>query len=238
MSKKLYFRINEDAVVVFRLGRSGNGKITEGRDLIVQTYSFTRAQLEHAQSGGSWKDLFGGHMDKSVCFDCPMREKLCYTHKFVQARSFLMMLRSMPAWSDIPTIPSEIPDQLLAWCTDRYVRFGTYGEPILIPSDWVELITTVASSWTGYTHQWREDSIDVYKRWFMSSVETKSDEFLAQAMGWRTFRSHATEQGYRESIAVGCPAAAETGKKTNCAKCALCSGTDGKGRKSVKIVQH
>jgi hypothetical protein len=35
-----------------------------------------------------------------------------------------------------------------------------------------------------------------------------------------------------------CPAAKETGKKSSCEKCGLCSGTSGKGKKSVQILEH
>jgi hypothetical protein len=33
-------------------------------------------------------------------------------------------------------------------------------------------------------------------------------------------------------------ASKEMGFKTNCAKCGLCSGTEGKGKKDIKILEH
>ena len=37
---------------------------------------------------------------------------------------------------------------------------------------------------------------------------------------------------------VQCPASKESGFKSNCSDCGLCSGTNGKGNKGVKILMH
>jgi hypothetical protein len=37
---------------------------------------------------------------------------------------------------------------------------------------------------------------------------------------------------------VNCPASKEQGLKSNCSKCGLCSGTQGKGNKSVYTIEH
>ena len=52
----------------------------------------------------------------------------------------------------------------------REVRFGAYGEPTLLPLDLVRAIAGVASSYTGYTHRWRESLMQGYREFFMAST--------------------------------------------------------------------
>jgi hypothetical protein len=58
--------------------------------------------------------------------------------------------------------------------------------------------------------------------------------------------ANASDKGYRSYIAtetkldeyVNCPASKESGYKSSCSKCGLCSGTEGKGNKSIYILNH
>jgi hypothetical protein len=141
------------------------------------------------------------------------------------------MLRSLPELDKIPELPNELPAELLTMCKDRYVRFGTYGEPIFIPENWVKGIANVAKSWTGYTHAWASN---LWSRdYFMASVESSDTYEKASILGFRVFYvAQSTKK------LVNCPASKEGNRKANCSDCGLCSGNMGKGRKSVYIIQH
>lgn len=53
---------------------------------------------------------------------------------------------------------------------DRIFRFGSYGEPTLIPLNLVRDIVGVVKTHTGYTHQWRRAWAQGYRPYFMASV--------------------------------------------------------------------
>jgi hypothetical protein len=177
-------------------------------------------------------------LDGANCLDCPLSGSSgngkCYTHKYMQFSGFLSMLRSLAK--------TEIPDSLgpveratiLKWCTDSYVRFGTYGEPSLLPIDLVGDMALNAKSWTGYTHQARKPWASDYKTYFMASAH--SDKEAASLTGWRSFIAYDPKT--TDSAAVTCPASKEAGYKSTCAKCSLCSGVAGKGRTNIKIQTH
>ena len=68
----------------------------------------------------------------------------------------------------------------------------------------------------------------------MASVHSAEEEYVASLVGYRSFVVSETQiPGF-----VPCPASAEQGFKSNCSKCGLCSGTNGKGTKSVNILEH
>lgn len=237
--KNITFR-DGNAVIIFRVGKTSNKKIATATETIVQTYSFSREQYEIAKGKTDMKTFFGA--DGSVCFDCPFavsngaKLSACYTHKMMQYSGFLSMLRGLHkthgTWESIPTLTPEISYQITTACDGRYVRFGTYGEPSLIPLRLVEVICMFAKSWTGYTHQWARKP--EYAPYFMASTHNKYGEATARTKGFRSFVAS------KESIIefVSCPASNESGFKSNCSKCGLCSGTAGKGKKSVVILEH
>lgn len=222
---------------IFRLGSTTNKKIcADPKEKIVQTYAFSIQQFEYVVNGGaSLKEFFD--LANSNCIDCPMRSYgKCYTHKFTQARGFLSMLRSIGkefnSIGDVPSYDQSIHDTIVAMCTDKYVRFGTYGEPVLHGINLASDIVGVAKSWTGYTHQWIKNP--EFKGMFMASVHTPQMEQKAMGFGWRSFISIDSHvDNY-----VNCPASEEGGKKASCDKCGLCSGSNGKGKKSIYILTH
>ena len=141
------------------------------------------------------------------------------------------MLRSIDA-SELTPLDDSKRIAIVGMCISTYIRFGTYGEPSLIPIELVKKIVGVSKTWTGYTHQWSKDWAREYSKYFMASRHE-----VANASGWRSFLAVQTEQ-HQVSNAVGCPASKEGGYKSNCASCGLCSGILGKGRKDVKILLH
>jgi hypothetical protein len=236
--KNIIFK-QSNALIIFRIGKTSNKKIALPNETIVQTYSFSHEQFEIAKGKTNMKEFFSA--DGSVCMDCPFavsngaKLSACYTHKLMQYSGFLSMLRGIHKtylnWDSIPELNEEIFTKLVDVCANKYVRFGTYGEPSLIPVDLVKSIVEVSKSHTGYTHQWAKKP--EFAEYFMASVHNAFGENIARKMGYRSFV--ATKESYKEF--TQCPASNEAGFKSNCSKCGLCSGNR-KGSKSIVILEH
>ena len=234
--KRIIF-IKDNVLNVIRLGATSNAKImSDAKQKIVQTYAFDLDQIHVAlDKTKSLSDFFGSA--NSNCLDCPMRDYgKCYTHKFTQARGFLSMLRSIAnefgSIDRIPHLTDDLFNSIVEMCKDRYVRFGTYGEPILHGIELVRAMVNVSKIHTGYTHQWFKRP--EFAPYFMASVHTSKGEQKARSLGYRSFVS--TPQAL--SGLVNCPASKEGGFKSSCDKCGLCSGSQGKGKKSIYILEH
>lgn len=235
---RIVFR-SGDTITVVSLGKTTNKKIALPTEKIVQTYHFSKEQYEVAQGKTTMREFFSH--DGKVCFDCPFavsngaKLSACYTHKLMQYSGFLSSLRSigkLGEWDDIPTLSPKLAVAIVDMCKDKYVRFGTYGEPSLMPISLVAMMTANAKTWTGYTHQWRKKT--EYAPYFMASVHNDYEESIASLIGFRSFvvASEAHPQF------VSCPASEESGFKSHCSKCGLCGGTKGKGKKSIVIIEH
>ena len=228
-----------DTINVVRYGSTSNPKIIGNpKQKIVQTYHISRRQFELVRSGlATAGTLQAKEHTEANCLDCPMRGNGCYVDKGMQALGLLSMVKSIVnqygMYDNIPTEPDW--QTIVDMCTGTYVRFGTYGEPVRLAFPLVADMAEVASSYTGYTHQWGSPFFQSYKRYFMASTDD-STRFQAEASGWREFTMTSHETNKHKL--VRCPASKEGGNKTNCAKCGLCSGTLGKGKKSVIIIQH
>lgn len=237
---KVIFK-QDDVLHIFSLAKTTNKKIATKGEAIVQTYHFSREQFEEAQNETTMRDFFSH--DGKVCMDCPFavsngaKLSACYTHKVMQYSGFLSMLRSIgkqyKSFDDIPTYEAKHHLEVIGISEGRFVRFGTYGEPSLIEPRLVERICYVAKSWTGYTHQWKKVNHD-YAKYFMASTHTIEEEYTASLIGYRSFVASPKPI----SQFISCPASKEMGFISNCSKCGLCSGTMGKGKKSVIILEH
>jgi hypothetical protein len=229
----------KDAILVFRLGKSTNGKISAGKDKILQVYSFSDAQLNYVSESVkngvkiNAKQFFD--LAESVCFDCPFRGYLkCYTHKYQQYSGFLSMLKSIAReFKNVQEIPSIdlLESRIVDLSKDKYIRFGTYGEPTLLPLNLVSDMVKASKSHTGYTHQWAKKTD--YSAFFMASTHNEGQAKMASKLGFRSFiASDKTLEN-----AVVCPASNEAGFKSTCEKCGLCSGKR-KGTKNIQILEH
>jgi hypothetical protein len=238
--KRITFRQNE-VILVFTLGTTSNKKIAEKNQKIVQTYSYSKGQFDEAlKAKTTMKEFFA--QDNKVCFDCPFsvsngaKLSACYTHKMMQYSGFISQLRSIGkefgSFDAIPELNAHLALAIMNMAKGRFVRFGSYGEPSLIPFTLVQGITEQANNWTGYTHQWARKP--EYAAYFMASTHNIHQEKTARTMGFKSFV--ASPIAIPEL--VSCPASNEMGFKSNCAKCGLCSGTKGKGSKSVIILEH
>jgi hypothetical protein len=228
----------ENTIQIFRFGTTSNDKIeADKKRKIVQSYTFSRTQFELIlQNANDGMKTFFNSAD-SNCLDCPFNEfGKCYTHKFNQYVGFISMLKSVVKqyndFYDIPTYNEDIKEQILNMSKNTYVRFGTYGEPSLHPTELIDSIVKVCDNWTGYTHQ-HQKRPDL-SGYFMASTHTIEEELIARNEGYRSFIATETKI---DGI-VNCPASKEAGYKSTCSKCGLCSGTLGKGKKSVFILVH
>jgi hypothetical protein len=245
-SKRITYALGE-TIQVFRIGTTVNKKICKDpKQQIVQTYTFSKAQLElviNAQETGvkfKMSEFFA--LDKANCGNCPFsgnmgKVGLCYTHKFQQYTGFLAMLNSIATQfktvDSIPKLTPELSADIVRKSTNKYVRFGTYGEPTEIPLQLVSDVVNVSSNHTGYTHQYFR-KID-YAPFFMASVHNSKQAKTARTkFGYSSFIA-ATPEKNDGIKAIICPASKEGGDTTDCKSCGLCSGFS---KIDVKINLH
>jgi hypothetical protein len=235
---KIIFRIGDTLQVVSK-GATSNDKIEANKKRkIVQTYTFSRRQFESIAHGtnAGMREFFS--KADTNCLDCPFNEfGKCYTHKFNQYVGFISMLKSIAKtyqqWDDVPPYDAEVMQSLSqSLSVGTFVRFGTYGEPSLHPKEMIKAMVQVADNWTGYTHQWRND--DELGAYFMASTHTLVESEEALTKGYRSYIATPTKI---DSV-TNCPASKESDYKSSCSKCGLCSGTQGKGKKSIYILNH
>ena len=177
--------------------------------------------------------------DKAVCGSCPLRGKFgkdraCYVNLGQGPRSVLDGYQR----GIYPDYDSASHDDLFR---GRVLRFGTYGEPVLIPLDIVKHLAYLVEDWTGYTHQFLRKEFQAYRHYFMASTHSARDRERATERGWRYFNTtNADAPDYKplEGVIV-CPASAEAGRVMHCEECRLCNGTfDNDSRKNIQIAVH
>jgi hypothetical protein len=121
------------------------------------------------------------------------------------------------------------------------LRYGAYGEAVAIPKVKFSLMEKFCTGKAkpGYSHEWRNPSIQPWSRALMASVHTLSDAKEAQSKGWRTFRTIGSLDSKQDNEII-CPASEEGGYKSNCAMCGACNGRRGMEdmRKNIVILGH
>lgn len=173
-----------------------------------------------------------GH-DYSICGSCPHRgiPNKRKGHGYADKRGCYVNLGQAPlqVWKACKKglYPTNPPIDVFV---DRPLRLGSYGDPAAVPDYVWQPLVDVASSWTGYTHQWRMSSASGLKKWLMASVDSPREALQAKVKGWRTFRIGTN----RDPSEVLCPANGET---ITCASCSLCQGIS-KQAKSIVIEPH
>ena len=170
----------------------------------------------------AWQD----GRDRSVCGECPHRHRsqggqgTCYVNK---GQAPLAVWRAYHRGRyQLATDPRE----LAAVGAGRAVRIGSYGDPGAVPA-WVwRSLVARATSWTGYTHQWREaDLADLC----MASVDSAREALEARTLGYRYFRVAELARGREQSRGEAlCPASEQAGHRVTCEGCPIkCSGGQG-----------
>ena len=170
-----------------------------------------------------------------VCFDCPQRPAnggACYVTVFQAPRAVWVAYRA-------GRYPRLDVKGFAAVFSARKIRFGAWGEPVLIPLRILRAMARVSEGWTGYTHQWRRREYRAYQQYLMASVDNPAEYAAAKELGWRTFRCRTADQEL-VSHEIVCPASEEAGYRSTCAQCRLCSGVAGPAdpRKDIAIVVH
>ena len=161
-----------------------------------------------------------------ICFDCS--KEWCYVNV---GQAPQQVYKAYKAGKYAPLNLSVLKDAL-KW---KAVRFGAYGEPVLIPLHLVQFIARYSRGYTGYTHQWRNLKFIEYRAYFMASADIAGDVIEAHAMGWRTFRVKGSEQPNLDKE-IDCPNAL-TG--VQCRDCRLCNGLGAHGKgKNISVIVH
>ena len=222
--------IGQQIAVVFQYG-SDNSKTGDGVQIACIPFEWI---LQGKQAMNK---------DSAVCFDCPHSKSnnaTCYVRKGMSNYGLTSKVNSLHSAYLNGTLDCLPVDQIetieVPKLVGKFVRFGQYGEPVLLGERAVNSIAQVASNFTGYTHLWHLPKYAWAARYFMSSVETAALATKAQSKGFRTFRVRS-KQSEKQANEVICPASLEGGRKVTCATCGLCKGNS-IGAKSVTIIQH
>lgn len=168
--------------------------------------------------------------DSAICGNCPHRKQSDGTRScYVNPMSFSSVYKAYLK-GNYPTFDPELH---LQYFVGRAIRFGSYGDPVNIPYNLVNLLASVCTNHTGYTHQWQLDKFNHYQDFFQASVDNLTEFLEAKDAGWGTFRVKPIGDTTKQDREVSC----QGGVKTNCAICSLCSGTD-KRPNHVMITAH
>jgi hypothetical protein len=204
----------------------------------VQIITFASANVKTGDMSQIW--ILNKHMspveakatgeDSKVCFDCTHRvHNTCYVN-VGQAPNAVYKAYKAGRYTPLDL---RVLKQAIKW---KAVRFGAYGEPVLLPLYLVDFIAKHSKGYTGYTHQWHLLQNDDYKDYFMASCDTESDVLQAHAYGWRTFRVQKTgELENKSTKEIDCPNIA-TG--VQCRDCMLCDGAHKAQGKSIVVPVH
>ncbi len=196
-------------VVIAVLGRSSNSKTGD----MVQVYILADTAAKPTET------LKTGD-DETVCGDCPLRGLLgrmrtCYVNLGQGPRTVHDAYRR----GRYPEYSAVDHDR---YFRGRKIRWGAYGEPVLIPLPIVSHLSAIADGWTGYTHQHRRPEFQPYRAYFMASVHSVPEGEDAVRRGWRYFR--ACNDGQRAPGEIVCPASDAGGWRRDCTTCDACRG--------------
>lgn len=181
--------------------------------------------------------------DEASCMDCPhskQKNRSCYVRKGFAEYGLKSKVKSLFSAQKEGRLDILPIDQLVPLEGDKvkgkFIRFGAYGEPVLLGENVVKSLVSLASNFTGYTHQWHIAKYDWARKYFMASVETEALMNKANSVGFRTFRVRSKSDLITDKEVV-CPASKEAGRKVTCNNCALCKGTLSSA-KNIVIKKH
>jgi hypothetical protein len=211
-------------VVVAITKKSSNVKTGD----MVQTYIL-------ADNGKSPVETVKALEDASICGDCKHRRGTggaCYVNlgqgpRAVAdgvVRGIYPHIRDSEEFADLSDLGK-----------DRIIRLGTYGDPAAVPEYvWWSLLVH-AKTWTGYTHQWKDDRFQWLKAYVMASADSAFERWDAKDRGWRTFRIRTGD----DAVLAGeflCPASKEGGERVQCFQCTACDGNARGSRKADPVI--
>jgi len=248
-------QINGEPVFAMIQFGSGNRKTGSMR----QTYilSAERSPLAALQN----------RLEESICGTCPHRPQADGTRScYVDQRSLATVWQSVTGSGIRMGIATEgrylTLQEVASLCgvdTKRAlellgmgerVRLGTYGDPAAIPAALWSTLTSQAETWTGYTHQWQNESVSSEQRQALkplvrASVDDAQGYQESTSTGWVPFVVTPDVETGRALRALGpmpvalCPASEEAGQKVTCAACPIgCKGNQGGKNLAVIIPAH
>lgn len=181
--------------------------------------------------------------DSASCMSCihaKSNNSSCYVRKGFAEYGLMSKVNSLHKMHNNGDIEyksvADLPSMEGSKMKGKFVRFGAYGEPVLLGPEVTKAISELAANFTGYTHQWHMPQYEWAKEYFMASVETDPLMKRANDKGFRTFRVR-TKQEVINGNEVVCPASKEAGRKVTCDKCGLCKGASSKA-KNIVIIKH
>ncbi len=181
--------------------------------------------------------------DEASCMDCPhskQKNRSCYVRKGFAEYGLKSKVKSLFSAQKSGRLDLLPIDQLVPLEGDKvkgkFIRFGAYGEPVLLGENTVKALVSLADNFTGYTHQWHIAKYDWARKYFMASVETEALMKKANTLGFRTFRVRSKKDEITKQEVV-CPASKEAGRLVTCNACGLCKGASSKA-KNIVICKH
>jgi hypothetical protein len=230
-----YIYSDKKNIHVIQAKVSQNSKI--GIGYVIQTYHFSIDQVIN----NDFK------LDKNNCLNCPYsfnqnngKSGGCYTHKGTQSWGLKSMLKRLH--NNLDSIKPFNSDMLTAFyinVVNTYkvdlIRFGAYGEAVLMGEDVINILLPLSKKHTGYTHQWDNKKYTWSKNAFMSSTHNLKEVIKAEKKGFRNFFATTDKE---VTSGTNCPASKESGLNLTCIKCGLCSGTKTNIKKDIFILNH
>lgn len=181
--------------------------------------------------------------DAAVCGDCPLRpdklgKRICYVNLIFGPSS---KFRASVRGSYEVMTPSELAT-ILAY-RQRGVRFGSYGDPAMLPFEVAQTILESGVRYTSYTHQWAQPWFDArHLTYSMASVDAENTVAKLHAIH-PDARYYMLVDSYDALPAdtIACPSKsdqrkADGSRAVTCADCGLCAGTD-RQAKNVAIIE-
>lgn len=126
----------------------------------------------------------------------------------------------------------------------RFVRLGTYGDPLALPENVLNALLAGSLGHTGYTHQSNRFPKHNGLELCMTSADNQDQAKEAHTKGHRTFRViplHDWITKGKDSLLpneILCPASNEAGRNITCIQCKLCNGSTYNTGKSIAIPAH
>ena len=227
-------KIDGQPIVAIATFKSKNDKTGN----LVQTWILrTDIHPQEAVSSGA---------DESICGSCPLRGKVIQTPEgpVNKGRGCYVLLHTAPSQiyrtykeGGYPRLSRKYAKKL----EGRGLRYGSYGDPAAVPVRYWNRLQRLCTGRAdpGYSHQWGQACFRPWRKRLMASTHSVEENAVAQAQGWRTFRT-VKDVSELQDNEILCPASKEGGYKSTCEKCGLCNGKKGPDdhRKNIAIVAH
>jgi hypothetical protein len=233
-SKLSTIKIQQDGDVFTSLSHVNSKPENRKIGDVCQTWHLTVQKPSEAYTSGN---------DSKVCFDCPFRSKAsggnggCYVVTIHGPNGVHSSHRTKPENRPVNQDVQPLPDKI-----NKPIRFGAYGDPVVMPVELMRDLASRATGHLGYTHQWLTCD-PAYSEFLMASIDEATAKQngmtvteladKAKSMGWRTFR--VKSPGDLNMVdEITCP---NTTKGVQCADCGLCAGNT-ISAKSITIDAH